>query len=550
MEYFNTIQGQFFYSFPLEVKEIEKIDGIIALLEESGVGELLRESSLSTKKGRPEYDPCKLLTVILLAFAYGNASVREIESYCKYDLRFIYVIGDKAPSYSTISRFIQHVLQPMELDIFTSITKKIYEKTKLSNDTCYLDGTKLLAKPNKYKFVWKPTTFHNRLAEKTRNLLDTLGLGNNVPNESLLPSKLIADKVKEAEQIDPESIGVTPKVLEKMQQNLLEYMLKTMEYEEKERICGDNRKSYFKTDHDATAMCLKEDYYSGLGSNMHPAYSIQLIVASGLIASYWVSQERSDMYSFTSTVDIFHSMYGKYPKRICADSGYGCTTNYKYCEQNSIKAFIKYQDWQGERSGRRPATYEYNSEDNTILCLGGRTGYQTEIKNRHPTRKGTEFFVVKGCEGCTFMPYCRRCNKDKKANEKVFEVSPEFQRYKKEARDRLLTPEGIEMRVNRSCQVEGAFGIIKNDMSYTRFRRIGLNQVSNEFMLTCLGFNIRKYMRFLTGKSNSEYWVAPSDLQPETFKKPSAKRLANHENKKRIIQPNAKAKVNYKYKKK
>ena len=37
------------------------------------------------------------------------------------------------------------------------------------------------------------------------------------------------------------------------------YLSKSLEYEEKERICGPNRKSYYKTDKDATAMCLKDD---------------------------------------------------------------------------------------------------------------------------------------------------------------------------------------------------------------------------------------------------------------------------------------------------
>ena len=30
----------------------------------------------------------------------------------------------------------------------------------------------------------------------------------------------------------------------------------------KKKICGENRNSYYKTDTDATAMVLKEDYYS------------------------------------------------------------------------------------------------------------------------------------------------------------------------------------------------------------------------------------------------------------------------------------------------
>ena len=56
-------------------------------------------------------------------------------------------------------------------------------------------------------------------------------------------------------------------------------------------------------------------------------------------------------------------------------------------------------------------------------------------------------------------------------NFKIFEVRPKRQSYIQEAEQNLLSVEGIELRVNRSIQVEGAFGIIKQDLSYTHFRR-------------------------------------------------------------------------------
>ena len=40
--------------------------------------------------------------------------------------------------------------------------------------------------------------------------------------------------------------------------------------------------------------------------------------------------------------------------------------------------------------------------------------------------------------------------KEKEGNERIFEVMPEYVTLKQGARDRLLRPEGIEMRVNRS----------------------------------------------------------------------------------------------------
>lgn len=57
------------------------------------------------------------------------------------------------------------------------------------------------------------------------------------------------------------------------------------------------------------------------------------------------------------------------------------------------------------------------------------------------------------------MTYCRRYMKELIGSEKIFEVDTEYQKLKQEARDRLLSPKGIEMRINRSCQIEGVYGI-------------------------------------------------------------------------------------------
>ncbi|NLA81171.1 MAG: hypothetical protein GX853_10595 [Chloroflexi bacterium] len=50
----------------------------------------------------------------------------------------------------------------------------------------------------------------------------------------------------------------------------------------------------------------------------------------------------------------------------------------------------------------------------------------------------------------------------------------------------LLSPKGIEMRVNRSSQVEEAFGVIKQDMDCDRAHRKGLDNVSAACRLACM----------------------------------------------------------------
>ncbi|MFU8793057.1 MAG: transposase, partial [Acholeplasmataceae bacterium] len=90
--------------------------------------------------------------------------------------------------------------------------------------------------------------------------------------------------------------------------------------------------------------------------------------------------------------------------------------------------------------------------------------------------------------------------KNKKGND-VFEVpstkrrveiNEELWALQKEARDNLQSELGIELRVERSIQVEGAFGIIKDQMRFRRFKRRGIQNVKFEFMLIAIGYNLAK----------------------------------------------------------
>ncbi len=62
-------------------------------------------------------------------------------------------------------------------------------------------------------------------------------------------------------------------------------------------------------------------------------------------------------------------------------------------------------------------------------------------------------------------------------------------------------------------------------MNYDRIRRRGLNKVSCEIMLMCLGANIRKYFSTLDGnKLKDNYWDTPNNLNFEKFPFPKQKK--------------------------
>ena len=87
------------------------------------------------------------------------------------------------------------------------ITRAIIEEFNLDISNEYLDGTKIEANANKYKFVWKPTTFHKRLDIKIRDLLHLMEV--DIKDKSLISSsKLneILNKYTSKENINIDSI--------------------------------------------------------------------------------------------------------------------------------------------------------------------------------------------------------------------------------------------------------------------------------------------------------------------------------------------------------
>lgn len=59
------------------------------------------------------------------------------------------------------------------------VTKAIVDEFNLDISDQYIDGTKIEANANKYKFVWKPVKFQKRLNEKIKELITEMNLEYN-----------------------------------------------------------------------------------------------------------------------------------------------------------------------------------------------------------------------------------------------------------------------------------------------------------------------------------------------------------------------------------
>ena len=531
MSYFNIKRPIFIVPSTKCCEEYEKIDKFIELLSKSEIEKLIdleQKKHKKTNAGNPEYNPFNLMATIIYCFSKFKGTVREIEDLCKYDIRVMYIMEQNNPNHAIIGKFINKYILPYQYEIFTSITKAIIDELNVDVSIQYNDGTKIEANANKYKFVWKPTTYHKKLDIKIKELL--LKMNIEFKDTKFIKTEQLNELIKEyiaRENININSIPTGKgKRLTKEQRNYkLAYqcLIKLLEYEEKEEICGENRNSYYKTDKDATAMVLKEDYYSKTSHDFHAGYNIQVMVSSGLITMYGVFQNRDDFYTFIPMNNLYFKYYNKYPIKECADSGYGMYDNYKYMKEHNIKNYVKHNTWSGEADGKRPQLF-YTFEDG-VTCLNTNIGEEISFDRiRHPRYKNSKLYKFVGCNNCNYSYICKKNLKDKNCDYRLYELIPEYELLKEDARRNLQSPKGIEIRINRSIQVEGTFGQIKQNMQYTRIRRRGLKKVSCEIMLMCLGVNIRKYFSTLDGKKiKSNYWNAPSNLKEEIFHFPKQK---------------------------
>lgn len=525
MEYF-TIKRQLFLVPQMNmIEEYKKIDKFMLILEKSGVAKIIENVKRQNEKckGRIGYNPYNLFAAIIYCFSKFSGTLRDINDKCAFDIRANYIMEGNIPDYSIIGDFINNYILPYQYEIFTLINKQIIIELNLNIDDVYNDGTKFEANANKYKFVWKPQKFHQKLDIKIKEYISSIEY--KISNEGMIKSiefnKILNDYVKQ-KNINiydiPYGIGCRRTKEEKNYLIGFEYLTKLLDYEEKEEICGENRNSFFKTDKDATAMVLKEDYYSKLSHDFHAGYNIQVMVSSLLILMYGVFQDRNDHYTFIPMNDKFKKYYGFYPKNECADAGYGIYTNYEYMKKHNIGNYVKYQSWEGESTGKYPKLFKIDKNKN-VICLNSKIGKEYKTTS-HSRIKNGKFVIFEGCNSCGYAYKCKETMKEdnKHKNYRIKEISIDYELFKDDARSNLLSPKGIEIRINRSIQVEGTFGQIKRNMNYNRIRRRGINKVSCEIMLMCLGVNIRRlFNSFDNNKFKNNCWKTPDDLHSEEF---------------------------------
>lgn len=465
---------------------------------------------LKQKAGRPRYNPVRILKTILFGFMDGGyASLRELEDRCRVNIRYKYLMGQEIPSYRTFGYFIKDFLEDNIEELFTLINREIFEREGVDLEHIYIDGSKFEANANKYSWVWKKASEKQRykLYGKITELLEKINeeqlMGYSLKIEirsEYCPEYLEEVLLRYAKvmSVDPEKFvsgkGKHKTEVQRTYEKLLRYTEKCKQYTEHIRIAGEKRNSYSKTDNGATFMRIKRDYMGN--DRLLPAYNVQIAVADEYIAALDIKQYASDMDCFKPLMEKFHEIYGRYPKYPIADAGYGSYNNYLYCEEHGMEKYMKFTMYEKTVKDREYREDPFRSENfkrdenGYLICPNGKKmlfSFRKDVKGNQYGRQ-EEIYECEDCSGCPHADICKKSQGNRRIR-----LNEELTSIHREVLNNLESIHGALLKMNRSIQAEGTFGIIKFDRWYRRTVRKGMKSVTLELFLVFIGHNLYKY---------------------------------------------------------
>ena len=504
---YTEFNGYYQLVLPLNIEVLIPEDDSVRLLSQilEGFNYTKLYKAYSSTGRKPAVDPKTMFKVLTYAYSNNIYSSRQIETACKRDINFMWLLqGERKPDHSTIARFRKDYLPVAIEDLFYQMVHYLHSIEEVKFENLFVDGTKIEANANRYTFVWKKVVNKNeaKMFEKVNSCVEevnqTFLTTFSISKETLIADiesvlRFLKEKQRESKIEFVQGIGKRKTQLQKFMEKLQEFKERQERYDTHNQLF-EGRNSYSKTDPDATFMRMKDDHMRN--AQLKPAYNVQIGVESEYVTGVGIFQDRNDIATLIPFLKSMKSNLGRNYENVIADSGYESEENYLYLEENQQTCYIKPQTYEARKkksfkkdiSKRENMLYDAQKDEYT--CHNGKqlkfvgtthrksaTGYRSEIS----------LYECEDCSTCVHKSNCTKAQGNRR-----MQVSKTFVEKRQVSYENILTEKGILLRVNRSIQVEGAFGVLKSDYNFNRFLTRGKTSVKTEFILLCLGYNINK----------------------------------------------------------
>ena len=458
-----------------------------AQLEELDYEKLYRAYSPRGRKSK--VDPCVMFKVMVYGYQCSIYSSRKLEEACHYRIDFMWLLGDeKVPDHATFARFRTGRCAEAVEDLFYQYVNHLEKQGETDHEAVFIDGTKLESSAGRYTFCWRGSI--EKYLEKVREkVIQLTGIKKLYLLQEYLEQQreIIAFVHGKGKRKSPE---------QRCWEELYDLSQRWEGYENSLKIMGESRNSYSKTDPDATFMRMKDDHMRN--GQLKPAYNVQIAVNSEYITGIDVFSDRNDYGTFVPFLKHLQRSHGIRYKEVTADAGYESLENYLFLEENGQVSFIKPTNYDARKTKKfkkqigRIENMTYDPEEDCFICAEGRKlllrQESTELLNGH--------FITTAryrCENCKDCPSRSACSQSKTLDKpKEITLKKTFWEKRAQSQANITSEHGIHLRVCRSIQVEGAFGLLKTDFGFRRFMTRGKRNIRIELFFLAMAFNLKK----------------------------------------------------------
>ncbi|MEI8096431.1 MAG: IS1182 family transposase [Spirochaetales bacterium] len=466
--------------------------------------------------GASRYHPTMLLRVWVYAYISKVYSGRQIAKQLRENLPMRWLAGAQTPDFRTLNTFRSSKLAPVIEEVFVSSVRLLEAKGYVTLKTYFVDGTKIEANANKYSFVWGNAvdTFDNKMDQQLRAYVKAAqeiaraedeAYGDRDLEEMEKPRWTKDDIQKlgvelnrklatlENKPLDPSREERKKKLRAMAKKVSGDFLDRKTKYEQSKAILA-GRKSYSKTDTDATFMRMKEDPMRN--GQLKPGYNVQIGTENGFVLDFALFPNPTDTRTLKPHLDQFERHHGRLPHTVVADAGYGGEENYQYLEDNKVRAVVKYNWFHKEQRKAfkkqiyRQENWPYDLASDSFECPKKHKAAYVRTKDEVSEsgyKQLLKLYRVDECGGCSVKALCTKGEANR-----TLGVNWTLRRLKEQAKKLLTSDEGIHLRKRRCVEVEPVFAKIKHNGHFRRFHLRGLGKVKTEWGLLSLSENLQR----------------------------------------------------------
>jgi len=444
--------------------------------------------------GRSAYDPKILLKVVLLGYARGLISSRDIERACCENVTFMALSGNQRPDHSTIAAFVSSMKDQI-LPLYGNILLVCEQENLLDGTFFALDGLKL---PSNASMQWSGKLSQigkkkEKIEHKVKQLLE-----QQITTDKEASSKS-ADGSRRQRQIDK-----LQKQAERIDKWLKENDAKIgSKGRELQSNVTDNESAKMKSSHGT----IQGYYGQALVDKKH-----QVIIHAQAFGNAHDHQNlapmidgaKDNLKKIGKAEDYFEGTI------FTADTNYHNQSNLKKCQEEKLDAYIpdlkfrsrdprfatqgRYQPKKGKKFVLQD--FKYNRGKDHYICPNGKIlklNVKRHIKDRNIYRR--YMADAKDCSRCSLKPRCFYRKNTKRRSLDV-PVGADKTNFSKAMLKKIESDKGRQIYPQRMAIVEPVFANIRARKRMDRFTLRGKIKVNIQWMLYCMVHNIEKIMNF------------------------------------------------------